>query len=308
MSKIRVQRHKHYKDWELKTDLADSPYPAESALVGRLRSNPSRMFYPYPFKYTEDNDYHYHLAFLVEAVELLPMKFDLSFDAIWRAFESFYAGRVIAPKPFKPGDEAPGLATLIDGQPEHDLVLNQLLNSVPVQCCEYMIERIFSQWQVVGSDYQKIWNRLNNPAGHHNSVILLLTKMAQKYGAPHMNGVGRRQSAILLHKSLAGEEVDVLGSKIILPRPERISFMFNALLYTFRNDRFHGSMQPPFKSSVGTLQTYAHAHYCFIWGHFLFLFSATLSTPAFASHRELAQNTAQNLDTFFDFYGSHLKA
>jgi hypothetical protein len=31
------------------------------------------------------------------------------------------------------------------------------------------------------------------------------------------------------------------------------------------------------------------------------LFSMTQSTPAFASHHELAQNTAQNLDTFFDF-------
>jgi hypothetical protein len=308
MSNIRVQRHSHYKDWELPTELSTSPYPAESALIERLAAKPGKMFYPYPFPYTEDDDYHYHLAFLVEAVELLPLKIDLSFDAVWRAFESYYASRVVAPKPFKLGDEAPDLAALIDRQPEHDLNLNQLLSNIPSQCCEYLAKRVFREWRVAGTDYQKIWNRLNNPAGRHSSVITLLTKMAEKYNAPNMTDAERRKAAMLLRLALSGTEVDVLGTKIALPRAERISFLFNALLYTFRNDRFHGSMQPPFKSSVGTLHTYAHAHYCFIWGHFLFLFSTTLSAPSLVRHQELAENTGQNITAFCGFYGSHLTA
>lgn len=308
MSKIRVQRHNHYKDWELQGELPESPYPAESAMVERLHTKPSKMFHPYPFPYTEDDDYHYHLAFLVEAVELLPLKLDLSFDAVWRAFESFYANRVIAPRPFKPGDEAPGLARMVDARAEHSSVLDELLRNIPVQSCEYLIARIYGQWLVLGSDYQKIWNRLTNPQGNHNTITSFLPLLAKKYKAPTMNGQDRRKAAMLLRLALQGVEVDVEGAKIQLPRAERISFLINALLYTFRNDRFHGNMQPPFKSSVGTLQTYAHAQYCFIWGHFLFLFSTTLSTPAFANHQELAENTGRNLSAFCDFYGSHLMA
>lgn len=308
MSKIRVKRHNHYKDWVLQAELPDSPYPAECALVERLRTKPSKVFTPYPFPFTDNDDYHYHLAFLVEAVELLPLKIDLSFDAVWRAFESFYKSHVIAPNDFKLGQEAPDLAAKIDTQSEHSQLLDTLLKNIPVQSCEYLIERIMRQWQRPNSDYQLIWNRLNNPANRHRSVTSLLASIAAKYNAPSPALGDQRKAAMLLRLALQGTEVDLSGTKIRLPRAERISFLINALLYTFRNDRFHGNMQPPFKSSVGTLQTYAHAQYCFIWGHFLFLFSTTLSTPTFANHPQLAENTRQNLEAFCEFYGSHLTA
>ncbi len=277
-------------------------------MVERLRTKPSRLFFPYPFPYTDNDDYHYHLAFLVEAVELLPLKIDLSFDAVWRAFESFYKNHVIIPKDFKLNQEAPGLAAKIDAQTEHNTLLDELLRNIPVQSCEYLGERILGQWQLPNTDYQLIWNRLNNPPNKHPKVNDLLGRIAAKYRAPRSSIGDKRKAAMLLRLALQGAEVDVEGTKVQLPRSERISFLINALLYTFRNDRFHGNMQPPFKSSVGTLQTYAHAQYCFIWGHFLFLFSSTLSTPPFAEHQSLANNTRQNLAAFCDFYGSHLMA
>lgn len=308
MSKIRVKRHNHYKEWALQSELPESPYPAEAALVERLRARPNKLFFPYPFPFTDNDDYHYHLAFLVEAIELLPLKIDLSFDAVWRAFEAFYKNHVIAPKDFKLGQEAPALAARIDAQTEHGALLDDLLKNIPVQSCEYLVERILGQWHLPNSDYLLIWNRLNNPPNKHLSITNLLTRIAAKYKAPSPALENQRKAAMLLRLALQGAEVDVEGTNIQLPRAERISFLINALLYTFRNDRFHGNMQPPFKSSVGTLQTYAHAQYCFIWGHFLFLFSTTLSTPAFANHQELAENTGRNLSAFCDFYGSHLMA
>jgi hypothetical protein len=113
---------------------------------------------------------------------------------------------------------------------------------------------------------------------------------------------------MLLRLALRGTEVEVEGIRSLLPRTERISFLINALLYTFRNDRFHGNMQPPFKSSVGTLQTYTHAHYCFIWGHFLFLASGAMSIVSLTDHLSVAKNTERNLDLFCDFYGTHISA
>jgi hypothetical protein len=307
VSKIRIKRHKHYKNWVLVAELRHSPYPAEAALIERLQLKPSKVFIPYPFPYADNDTYHYHLAFLVEAVELLPLKIDLAFDAVWRAFESFYKS-LIAPKDFKLGQEAPGLAAKIDAQPEHGVLLDELLGNIPVQSCEYLIERILGKWQSPNSDYHLIWNRLNNPPNKHTNVTNLLTRIAAKYKAPSPAVTDQRKAAMLLRLALQGIEVHVEGTRIQLPRAERISFLINALLYTFRNDRFHGNMQPPFKSSVGTLQTYAHAHYCFIWGHFLFLFSTALSTPAFAIQQQLAENTAQNLNLYCQFYASHLTA
>jgi hypothetical protein len=307
MSKIRVKRHDHYKEWALKGDLPNSYYPAEAAFVNRLQTRPSQLFYPYQFPYVDSDVYHYHVAFLVEAVELLPLKMDLSFDAIWRAFEAFYKNSVMPQRDFKLNQEAPGLAANIDAKCELNLLLDDMFKNIPVQSCEYLVERIFQQWQIPSTDYTKIVNRLNNPAGNHLTIVDFLNRVAAKYRAPNLHPDNHRKAAMLLRLALDGQEVDVQGSKITLPRSERISFFINALLYTFRNDRFHGNVQPPFKSSVGTLQTYAHVHYCLIWAHFLLLFSMAISNPPFVKHRRLAENTQRNLVAFRDFYGSHLK-
>lgn len=312
MSSIRIKRHDLYKNWALPKTPHDSPFPAESALFNRLKERPTAFFHPYQFSYTDDDAYNYHLAFLVEAVELLPDKVDTSFDAVWRAFESYYGGQVIAPKDFKIQQEAPGIATDLACESELQPALDQLLKIIPVQSCEYLTQRIMKDWGIdmIGNtrtDYRLIFNRLENPPGKHPQVIPFLEKVARKYGAPSPVPDSARRAAMLLRLALHGDEVEIDGSKITLPQDQRISFLINALLYTFRNDRFHGNMQPPFKSSVGTLQTYAHAHYCFLWAHFLFLFALSKKMPSITSSK-IAVNTIQNLTTFSTFYDKHLMA
>lgn len=301
MSKTRLERHRHYVNWRLDADL-DVSYPAEAAMMDRLVSTGNVLFVPYPFKYTDDAEFHFHLAFLVEAIELMPLKIDLSFDAVWRAFESVYK-KAIAPNDFKLGQESPIVAKKIDKSADLDEVLNELFSAIPMQTCEYIVKRIFDTWRSHNSDWQKIWNRLNNPAPFHSDVRRLLEKMAAKYGAPKLQPVEQRKAAGLIRIALDGKEVNVNGTTIKLSRQERISFLVNALLYTFRNDRFHGSMQPPFKSSKGSLKTYAHTHYCFLWAHLLFLYSLGALLPKVVSHALISENTAKNLEAFRELYG-----
>jgi hypothetical protein len=307
MSKVRLQRHNQYKGWQLSEVPMDSVFPAEAALAQRIRETGDELFAPYQFSFHEDDAYHYHLAFLVEAVELLPLKIDLAFDAIWRAFESLYAKQLPPPMAFKLGDIAPSFAGQIEATSEHDILLNRLLEMIPVQSCEYIAQRIFRTWNQPQSDYQKIWNRLENPPNNHNEIKDLLGRVATKYAAPNFVHGDERKAAMLLRLVIQGSEVEVGGVRITVPRAQRISFLLNALLYTFRNDRFHGSMQPPFKSSIGTIRTYAHVHYCFIWAHYLFLFRAMKNTPALAEAAELAANTLRNLESMGRIYGKHLR-
>ena len=307
MSKVRLQRHNRYKGWLLSEVPPDSIFPAEAALVQRIRETEDQVFSPYQFSFHEDDTYHYHLAFLVEAVELLPLKLDLAFDAIWRAFESLYAKQLPPPTAFKLGDIAPSFAAQIDATSEHDILLNRLLEIIPAQSCEYIAQRIFRTWRQPQSDYQKIWNRLQNPSNNHDEIRGLLGRIATKYSAPNFALGDERKVAMLLRLMIQGTEVEVGGIKTTVPRSQRISFLLNALLYTFRNDRFHGSMQPPFKSSVGTIRTYAHVHYCFIWAHYVFLFRAMMHTPALADASGLAANTLRNVDSMIRIYGKHLR-
>ncbi len=241
----------------------------------------------------------------------MPEKLDLSFDAVWKAFESFYARHVIAPRDFKLHQEAPEIAKQIDSETKLQPVLAQLLEFIPIQSCKYIVQRIMLHWEVekVGSnktDYKLIWSRLTNPIGNHDDVTNLLHLIAKKYGAPSLTPDSSRKAAMLLRLALGGLEVEVQGTRTSIPQKQRVSFLINALLYTFRNDRFHGNMQPPFKSSLGTLQTYAHTHYCFLWAHLLFLFAVSKRLPNSVSIQDLANNTIANIETFSEFYGKHL--
>jgi hypothetical protein len=302
MSKWRIQRHKHYVAWQMGQQ-PDFPYPAEAAMMERLAATGNRLFVPYPFPYTDDDTYHYHLAFLVEAVDLLPLKMDLSFDAVWRAFESMYT-RSIAPKKYKLHEQAPIVASDIVAHVVLDQAVRDLLSSVPMQSCEYLAQRIFDGWRDPLTDWERIWNRLNNR--RHGHVTHLLEEIAIKYSAPVIALDDRRKVAILLRLALHGEEVDLQGAKIKIPVEERISFLLNALLYTFRNDRFHGGMQPPFKSSKGTLRTYTHAHYCFLWAHFLFLYALAKVQAAVVELHLLADNIGHNLEVYKKIYGKKI--
>lgn len=307
MSKVRNLRHNQYKNWVIPSDFQDSSYPAESALVTRLRGGTFEYFVPYPFSYSEDAAYNYCLAFLVESIELLPLKVDLAFDSVWRAFESFYKDQVNAGRGLNLPDEAQALAVRLDNQSEHNANLDRLLSIIPAQSCEYLAKRIFQHWQSTQWNEQRLWNRLASPPGHRPAVADFLTRVAKKYNAPTFADGDRRKAAMLIRLALSGAQVQVEGATILLPRSERISFLINALLYTYRNDRFHGNMQPPFKSSISTLKTYAHAHYCFLWAHFLFLFLTTIGPPVLAQHRLIAANISHNIGAFSNLYGSHIQ-
>jgi hypothetical protein len=306
MSKTRLKRHKLYKNWVCPRSIAESTYPAEAALLESIREEANPVFVPFPFVYTDNDDYHYHLAFMVEAVELLPLKMDLAFDSSWRAFESYYKRCVNGGNGFKLQNIAPALGVNLDASAHISTELDRLLSSTPVQSCEYFTQRILRDWQIAGTDYQRIWNRLTIPAGKHPTFELLLPEIAAKYSAPNPTPGDMRKASTLMRLVLKGDEVNLKGKLFRVPRSERISFLLNALLYTFRNDRFHGNVQPPFKSSLGTLKTYAHAHYCLIWAHFLFLYLISSVQPAFVPLDLLASNTGDNLRAFETLYRKRL--
>ncbi len=314
MSKIRVRRHNHYIKWELPVSFSDSPYPAEAALIERLRASSTVLFHPYPFAYMEDDRYHYYLAFLIEAVELFPLHLDLAFDAIWRAFEALCRDDV----PWTAGKSVkqftPILASTIAGNSIYHSVLDEILSAIPVQSCEYLVSRIFSDWPPNtdnSKDSTLIMKRVgfgpgNPPVPAFPGLVSFLSAVAVKYGAPRMTLDIKRRAATLLKIAIVGKLVTVNSFTFHLTLAERVSLLISALLYTFRNDRFHANVQPPFKSSKGTLKTYAHVHYCFMAGHMLLLFGLVEAGIIPDKHLIVRANVAQNLAVFLAFYDRHL--
>jgi hypothetical protein len=277
----------------------------------RLREGRSELFYPFHFPYTENVRYHYYLAFLIEAVELFPVHMDLGFDALWRAFEAvcredFQLTSGLSVKRLTPVF----LKAVLDGH-QYDSVLLDILKAVPVQSCKYIVTRLFQDWTSDNDDSKSstlIMRRLKYSQSDLSvpGMVRFVEAIAGKYEAPIADPNAKRRAATLIRLALIGREVTICGQVFKLSIAERTWFLIGALLYTFRNDRFHANVQPPFKSSKGTLQTYAHVHYCFIACHLLLLIAMAESGVALVDAGEICRNGNKNIEAYLAFFGRHI--
>ncbi|MCT9852289.1 hypothetical protein P2R64_23610 [Priestia megaterium] len=69
-----------------------------------------------------------------------------------------------------------------------------------------------------------------------------------------------------------GETVEFTSKSYALSQEQQMKLIVLGLLYTYRNERFHGSIfSSVFRSSSASLNTYAHAYYMFILAYFILL-------------------------------------
>ena len=89
-------------------------------------------------------------------------------------------------------------------------------------------------------------------------------KFVAKY-PPGVNGkpapADQRKSGRLLKLIFSGNEVYLAGDKFLFSDEELSKFLIKVVLANSRNERFHGGVFPPFRSSSAKLATYAHAYY-----------------------------------------------
>jgi hypothetical protein len=182
-----------------------------------------------------------------------------------------------------------------------------LTGSIPAQSCEYFTDRLFSGYHITSptGSSKRILDRLKLASTNVN-LLELIHNTAAKYGAPIMTTQNSRKAAMLFRKALQGTVVNVSSFTGSLSVAERLSLILLGILYTFRNDRFHGDLHPPFKSSLATLQTYTHAHFSFLVTYFLFLQTLHFSNKVPFKSDNIDQNITSNIQIFTQLYGKHI--
>lgn len=312
MGKTRLNRHKHYVSWQLSAPLPTSDYRAEQALIDAIQRTNSELFRTCSLPFTEDNDYHYTLSFLLEAIDLLPLHIDLTFDTMWRAFESLFINHY----PFSGNGisittKTPEFAECLSSNSGYIPNLERLLQNIPFQSCEYLGSRIFDEWaHPITSCSNRVLRRIRSMSEDNSiklpTIIPALKDIAQKYGCPNHDLQKHRKLSGLIRLLIQGQSVEILGHTYLMTLKERIALIIGGMLYTFRNDRFHANVQPPFKSTRATLKTYTHAHYCMIFTHSILLFALVEICGAF-KHDPVIQNIEHNTDLLIDLYGKHVE-
>lgn len=217
----------------------------------------------------EDFQFQRLLSFKIDIYEQLPNRPDIAFDLAWRTFEAYSAyfahiGGWNTTKTWK-----------ILNKTSEDILINQinrntslsdalvsLFNSVPLQATEFLVRRLFETTTAsLKSQQTQIIERVTDSLGQD-----LFNSFKNKYGA--LTPDNQRKAGMLLQLIISGIRVDINGKFYQLDKLQILKLLINGLLYTYRNERFHGDAFSPFKSSKTQIKTYAHSYYCLIAAYF----------------------------------------
>ncbi|MBK3519718.1 hypothetical protein [Carboxylicivirga marina] len=217
------------------------------------------------------NDFQFQrlLSFKIDIYEQLPQRPDIAFDLAWRTFEAY------ATYFSKKGNWNTTKSWKILNKVSEDILENQynqsddlndafeeLVKSIPLQAAEFLIKRLFEHEPAsIKSQQTQIIDRVKDSMGNE-----LFNAIQNKYG--ELTPADQRKAGMLLQIILSGKEIDLNGVKFRLDRISIAKLVINGILYTYRNERFHGDSFSPFKSSKTQIKTYAHSYYLLISTYF----------------------------------------
>jgi hypothetical protein len=224
---------------------------------------------PIQIPYIDDFQFQRLLSFKIDIYEQLPKRPDIAFDLAWRTFEAYSAyfahiGTWNTTKTWK-----------ILNKTSEDILINQLnrnsnlldairnlFNSVPLQATEFLVRRLFETTTTsLKSQQAQIIERVTDSLSED-----LFQSFKAKYGV--LTPDSQRKAGMLLQLIISGERVDINGKSYQLSTTQILKLLINGLLYTYRNERFHGDAFSPFKSSKTQIKTYAHSYFCLISTYF----------------------------------------
>ncbi|WP_284461990.1 hypothetical protein [Chryseobacterium sp.] len=322
--KLRIDRVNNWKP-NVQEENYDYLFPIEKDFLTRIKNvltnNGFQIFIPLKYPYELDREYHIYISYLIEALDVLPLKMDLSFDFSWKGLE-LYMGKAYENHRGQKTSNVSDLIKYSRSNYWYDIItnnvnilnnINRFLELMPSQSYEYLGKRMFKEYTISNPRNNPLYTRLAMTNGNIDSKIdHLLKDTFTKYGNPD-NGDKTRKVGRLIYKLLTENNISLPKfdnqaetNQYSLHVKERIDLVVNGLLYTYRNERFHGNTFSPFKSSKASLKTYSHAHYLFLWTYFLVNITKLYLNNVTISPVDVERNMTDNIDIFEKLYGRHL--
>ncbi|HOX83210.1 MAG TPA: hypothetical protein PLS08_09280, partial [Chryseolinea sp.] len=128
---------------------------------------------------------------------------------------------------------------------------------------------------------------------------------------PYNNSESRRKGSRFFYRYLRGDlltfSMNEPPTSIQADFSEILNFTVNGILYTFRNDRAHGGVFSPFRSSKATMRTYAHSSFCFLQGYYLLVALIHYRDSTLISEESILNSYNLNIDLYKNLYGRNLQ-
>jgi len=277
-------------------------------------------FRPVSLNYSNEKFFQRSIAYMLDALDFLPYRPDLAFDFIWRAID-FLTSQTVSEQGISCNNDKDILRASVDTLWTNYFKTNPILNAcflkliqcVPVQSCEYLFKRLYANYDASKpNNPNKEISRLiafDGGAARNLEAKQVIELIRQNY--PYDGMISRRKGSRFLFRYIKGDELTVsdgaLSKTISANLAQQLNFCINGILYTLRNDRAHGGVFSPFRSSKATLRTYAHCGFSFLLAYYLLLALIDIRDDKLINKELLINNYHLNIELFTDLYGRNLK-
>jgi hypothetical protein len=234
-------------------------FPAEQQLKQILDvNNVQQGFIPAKLAPSTDQEFHSLLGHFLEGLDQLPYRPDVAFDAIWKTLDAEFfrvKDEVSAPQHESRFESFVNKVTTDQNTCKAFL---PLANVIPMQTCEFAAKRILKSKATPDQHSEAFLKRVKGCFGN-----ALYSSFLSKYEPIWATSPdeAQRKSGAFLRKLVLGSEMDINGEKYTLSQEKKTSFLVSIVMPQFRNERFHGTTFPPFRSSAAKLKTYAHGYF-----------------------------------------------
>jgi hypothetical protein len=303
MASVRESRTKFNNSWP-----AQFLFPAEEALSQRLaKHNLVSIFLPAPLVHAEDHGFQTLLTHCIDALDYLPLRPDFSFDQIWKALDAEFFRLKSAPGIPSNQSRFSVFATHIAGNSLCSGSHQILASHAPLQTCEFFAKRILDSTTNPNEHSQQFIKRLEQTLG-----VNLLSDIHAKYDGnwltPTKKAETQRKLGGLIKLIISGKQVALGANSYQLSSNEIARLLISTILPQFRNERFHGTVRPPFRSSSATLKTYAHSYFLLIYAYSLMCEVFLYRAFNVINSNAVTTATQNNLNRFLQVLGDQQSA
>ena len=251
-----------------------------------------------PMKIWLDSDVEYNkvMSFLIEALNMMPYSPNHAFSFMFTGFDLFSNKKMGKNITDRIRDICKLFSSLIQTNLDVSDVFSMLFESIPISALSYFYKTLYDN----PKDTRTL-NRLKSCRGSLEDEIY------NKYGYYNKSNI---RKASTLYRIILKQRTINLNSKIRNVFDEyKLMIIYSGIVYSLRNDSFHGASISSTKSSKTTLRRYALNYYCFIAIYIstmvlLIYYSKGIDT--IKKYKELKLNVQQNFENMRLLFGSNI--
>ncbi len=259
-SNERVSSH---NDWP--TELRFKAEDAFHKLI--LEHNSKAPFEPIKLTFSDDPDYQRCIGHLLDALDQMPSRPDYAFDHFFRIIDIVGTSIPIG-KGIRGVVQGASQRLLLDDRPSWEQIIDALCAAMPLRTHEFLAKRLLSA-SLLPPGKEGLHKRALHTLGSNFHPALIAKYTTDAFGHPISDdskfdwaNAGKLLKLYLSGKPgtrtkvASSQALDLSKSSNVPDHARRSEVLTSLLLFQIRNERAHGAVISPFRTSKATISRY----------------------------------------------------